>query len=75
MSSAELYHQVKQADIEDALCLATLIAVDAIGNDDQDHMFYGRSLDTAAIWRKIETSDDCGNCKYRDKCLACMINE
>jgi len=53
-------------DLEQVLCLATLIAAGEKGmNDIEDAKYF-------YAWR---ANADCGECPHLNHCLACMINE
>jgi len=54
-------------DAESVLCLMTLIVVGELNNN-------ATILDSNKFYESIK-NQDCGNCKYTKKCLACMINE
>ena len=54
-------------NVEGLLCLATLVAVGEIGQC--------ATLPDATIYYMTKVDENCGNCPYNDKCLACIINE
>jgi len=61
------FHQLEKAqNIEEVLCLATLIAIkelDAKSNTD----------DAKIYWDNLDTG--CSDCAFQYICLACIINE
>jgi len=54
-------------NIEDILCLSTLIASGELPPD--------ATLDDSAEFFENEIREDCGNCPFMLVCLACIINE
>lgn len=54
-------------DIEDILCLSTLIANGELAPD--------ATLDQSRNFFANKAEENCGNCPFNLTCLACIINE
>lgn len=62
------YSKLKDAEkLEDVLCLATLIAVGRLPG-------HATITESNYVWDGLY-KQECSNCPYMDKCLACIINE
>lgn len=61
----KVYQQIKEAPLEEFLCLAVLIATGDLGPD--------ATLEDASVY--WEERGHCVGCPHFEKCLACIINQ
>lgn len=62
------YNRIKgAANIEDILCLATLIAKGVLKHD--------ATILESNYWFENIAAENCDNCAYHKDCLTCIINE